>query len=52
MPIPKMGLLQNNITIEVATWYTGCTGKEQAVKVLEEAAMERCAKRNHERGRF
>lgn len=98
MPIPKTSLLQNNITIEVATWYTGCTGKEQAVKVLEEAAemyaawetsaksrkvmifdglsdeiadvitaacnlanmydldisaaMERCAKRNHERGRF
>lgn len=24
--------------LEIATWYTGCSGKEQAMKVLEEAA--------------
>lgn len=31
-------MLRNNIALSVTTWYTGCSGKEQAVKVLEEAA--------------
>ena len=38
METVRTSLLQNNITLNVTTWYTGCSGKEQAVKVLEEAA--------------